>query len=93
MGAPVYPVLGDHDILVAGEIVPTAETRALAVGDEALWELPPGLSLPPGTSLTAGGSPDGPPLPGLVNGFLARALAGPKVRVPADPSRREMAAG
>ena len=91
-GAPVYPVLGDHDILVAGEIVPTAQTRALAVGDEALWELPPGLSVPPGTSLTAGGSPDGPPLPGLVNGFLARALAGPKVRVPADPSRREMSA-
>jgi hypothetical protein len=90
VGVPVYPVLGDHDILVAGEIVPTAETRALAVGDEALWELPPGLSLPPGTSLTAGGSPDGPPLPGLVNGFLARALAGPKVRVPADPRRREM---
>ena len=91
-GVPVYPVLGDHDILVAGEIVPTAETRALAVGDEALWELPPGLSLPPGTSLTAGGSPDGPPLPGLVNGFLARALAGAKVRMPADPSRREMSA-
>ncbi len=91
-GVPVYPVLGDHDILVAGEIVPTAETRALAVGDEALWELPPGLSLPPGASLTAGGSPDGPPLPGLVNGFLARALAGAKVRVPADPSRREMSA-
>jgi 3',5'-cyclic AMP phosphodiesterase CpdA len=89
-GARVYPVLGDHDILVAGEIVPTAETRALAVGDEALWELPSGLSLPPGASLTAGGSPDGPPLPGLVNGFLARALAGPKVRVPADPSRHEM---
>ena len=57
--APVHPVLGDHDILVAGEIVPTAETRALAVGDEALWELPPGLTLPPGTSLTAGGSPTG----------------------------------
>jgi len=89
-GAPVYPVLGDHDILVAGELAPTAQTEALAVGGEALWELPPGLSLPPGTSLTAGGSPDGPPLPGLVEGFLARALAGPKVRVPADPRRREM---
>ena len=89
-GAPVYPVLGDHDILVAGEVVPTAQTRALAVGDEALWELPPGLSVPPGTPLTAGGSPDGPPLPGLVNRFLAQALAGPKVRVPADPGRREM---
>lgn len=89
-GAPVYPVLGDHDILVAGEIVPTAETRALAVGDEALWELPPGLTVPAGTSLTAGGSPDGPPLPGLVNQFLSRALAGPKVRVPTDSRRREM---
>jgi hypothetical protein len=90
--SPVYPVLGDHDILVAGELTPTAETRALALGDEALWELPPGLSLPPGTQLTAGGSPDGPPLPGLVNQFLAQALAGPKVRVPADPRRQEMAA-
>jgi len=88
--APVYPVLGDHDILVAGELAPTDQTRALAVGDQALWELPPGLSLPPGTALTAGGSPDGPPLPGLVNGFLARALAGPKVRVPADSGRREL---
>ena len=91
--SPVYPVLGDHDILVAGELKPTDLTRALAVGDEALWELPPGLSLPAGTELTAGGSPDGPPLPGLVDGFLARALAGPKVQVPADPARREMDAG
>jgi hypothetical protein len=88
--APVYPVLGDHDILVAGELVPTEVTRALAVGDQALWELPPGLSLPPGTQLTAGGSPDGPPLPGVVDSFLAQALAGPKVRVPADPARHQM---
>jgi hypothetical protein len=86
----VHPVLGDHDILIAGELAPTAVTRSLAVGGQALWELPPGLSLPPGTQLTAGGSPDGPPLPGLVNQFLAQALAGPKVRVPADPRRREM---
>jgi hypothetical protein len=91
--APVYPVLGDHDILVAGELAPTGVTRALAVGDRALWELPPGLSLPAGASLTAGGSPDGPPLPGLVQQFLTRALAGPTVRVPPDPARREMDAG
>ena len=90
ISAPVYPVLGDHDILVAGELVPTPQTRALALGDQALWELPPGLTVPPGTQLTGGGSPDGPPLPGLVNQFLAQALAGPKVRVPADPRRREM---
>jgi predicted phosphodiesterase len=87
---PWYPVLGDHDILVAGEIAPTRQTRALAVGDEALWELPPGLTLPPGTALTAGGSPDGPPSPELVSRFLVQALAGPKVPVPADPSRREL---
>jgi 3',5'-cyclic AMP phosphodiesterase CpdA len=89
-GARVYPVLGDHDILVAGEIQPTDQTQALAVGDQALWELPPGLTVPPGTSLTAGGSPDGPPLPGLVDRFLAVALAGAKVRVPADAGRVEM---
>ncbi len=88
--APIHPVLGDHDILVAGELVPTSLTRALALGDQALWELPPGLSLPAGTQLTAGGSPDGPPLPGLVNQFLAAALAGPKVRVPPDPRRHQM---
>ena len=88
--APWLPVLGDHDILVAGELTPSPQTRALAVGDQALWELPGGLSLPPGTSLTLGGSPDGPPSPELVDRFLAQALAGPKVRVPADGSRREL---
>jgi 3',5'-cyclic AMP phosphodiesterase CpdA len=88
--APWYPVLGDHDILVAGEIPPTPTTRALAIGDEALWELPPGLTLAPGARLTSNGSPDGPPSFGLVNEFLAEALAGPKVKVPADPARREL---
>lgn len=90
--APVFHVLGDHDILVAGELPPSDLTRALAVGDQALWELPPGLELPAGVSLTTGGSPDGPLNPGLASQFLAQALAGPKVRVPADPSRRELSA-
>jgi len=92
-GAPVRPVLGDHDILVAGEIPPDATTEALAVGDRAVWELPPGLTMPPGVQLTARGSPDGPPSPGLIDRFLAQALAGPKVAVPADPGRRELPAG
>jgi 3',5'-cyclic AMP phosphodiesterase CpdA len=87
VGRPVYPVLGDHDILVQGEIAPTPETRALAVGDRAVWDLPPGLTLPRGVSL--GLSPDGPPSPGLVSQFLAQALAAPGIRVPPDPSRRE----
>lgn len=93
LGRPWYPVLGDHDILVAGEIAPTATTRALALGDRALWELPPGLTLPPGARRGTGASPDGPPSPGLVDRFLMQALAGPKVRVPADAARREMGPG
>jgi len=89
-GASSYPVLGDHDILVAGEMVPTELTRGLAVGDRALWDLPAGLTLPPGVSVDAAASPDGPPDPGLVDAFLRQALAGPSVRVPADPARREL---
>lgn len=89
----VYPVLGDHDILVAGEVPPVAETQSLALGDQAVWDLPPGLTAPSSLpSLTTTGSPDGPPIPGVVSQLLAQALAGPKVRVPADPARRELAA-
>ena len=73
-----------------------AQTRALALGDEAVWDLPPGLTVPPGLSAArdatsgVGYSPDGPPSPGLVERFLAQALSGPKVRVPPDPGRREL---
>ena len=89
-GARFYSVLGDHDVLVAGEIVPTATTRGLAVGNQALWNLPAGLTLPRGVRTAQISSPDGPPDPGLVDQFLRRALAGPTVRVPADPARREL---
>ncbi len=93
-----YPVLGDHDVLVAGEITPTPLTRSLALGDHAVWDLPPGLTAPPGLAADreatsgVGYSPDGPPSPGLVKRFLEQALSGAKVRVPADPRRRELTA-
>jgi 3',5'-cyclic AMP phosphodiesterase CpdA len=92
LGAPWVPMLGDHDALVAGELVPTVITAALAVGDRALWDLPQGVAPPPGVRLTTGpgGSPDGPPEPVLVNQLLTEALRGPTVRVPPDPARREM---
>ena len=97
-GRAWLPVLGDHDILVAGEIAPTAQTRALAVGGEAVWDLPPGLTsgLGPASRLAGAGadalSPDGPPGAQLVNTFLQRALAAPKVRVRADAGRRQLSA-
>jgi hypothetical protein len=90
LGAPAHHVLGDHDVLVAGEIVPTPLTQALAVGDRAVWDLPQGLTLPPGARGGGGASPDCPPAPGLVDSFLRQALAGPTVTVPADAGRREL---
>jgi hypothetical protein len=90
LGADWLPVLGDHDGLVAGELVPNTETQALAVGERALWELPAHLKLPDGFKLSQSGSPDGPPDPSFVQSFLAQALAGPTVKVPADPSRYEL---
>ncbi|HEY2260538.1 MAG TPA: metallophosphoesterase [Solirubrobacteraceae bacterium] len=89
-GRPVLPVLGDHDALVAGELVPSELTRSLAVGSRALWDLPAGLSLPPGARSDLLASPDGPPAPALVDELLTKALEGPTVGVPADPSRRQL---
>ncbi len=86
----VLPVLGDHDILVAGEIPPSPRTQALATGGQALWEPPPHLSVPAGSQLTVGGSPDGPPNPQALDQLLDEALAGPRTPVPADPGRREL---
>ena len=97
VGRAWYPVLGDHDILVAGEIAPTRQTRALALGDQAVWDLPPGLTTSPGLGSAVhtvtsgvGFSPDGPPRPRLVERFLHEALNGPKVRVRPDRARREL---
>ncbi len=90
LGVDWLPVLGDHDTLVAGELVPNATTRPLAVGDRALWSLPSHFELPAGLKLNPGGSPDGPPDPEYVTTFLAQALAGPTVQVPPDPARYEL---
>lgn len=88
--APVLPVFGDHDGLVAGTVLPTPLTRALAIGNRALWDLPRGLTLPAGLRARSAGSPDGPPDPGALDELLRRALGGPTVRVPADPERRQL---
>ena len=90
LGAHCYPVLGDHDVLVAGEIAPTDLTRALAIGRRAVWDLPHGLTLPQRLQTQAETSPDGPPDPASVDLFLRTSLSGPTVSVPADGSRREL---
>lgn len=93
LDASWVPVLGDHDALVLGELVPSALTQSLAVGDRALWNMPPHLRLPDGLNLSPTGSPDGPPDPTFVSAFIREALAGPSVRVPPDRRRRELTFG
>ena len=77
LGRPCYPVLGDHDVLVAGEIAPTDLTRALAIGRRAVWDLPHGLTLPQRLRTQRRNSPDGPPDPACVDLFLRTCPVGP----------------
>ncbi len=92
--APVYPVLGDHDILVQGVLAPTPLTRAIALGDRAIWDLPTGLKLPAGLSPSSGSaadsSPDSLAKPGLLEGLIEQVRAAASVPVAPDSARAEL---
>jgi 3',5'-cyclic AMP phosphodiesterase CpdA len=92
--APVYPVLGDHDVLVQGVLPPTPLTRAIALGDHAIWDLPTGLKLPRGLSLTSGAaplaSPDALAKPALLEALIEHVRAAPSVPVAPDAAREEL---
>lgn len=90
LGRGWIPVLGDHDALLAGELVPSPVTQSLAVGDRALWEMPMNLRLPSDMQLSASGSPGGLPDGDLVSSLVEQALAGSTVPVPPDHRRREL---
>ena len=94
VSTPVYPVLGDHDILVQGVLAPSPLTRAIALGDRAIWDLPGGLTLPGGLSLSPAGaaadSPDSLPRPELLVGLIEQVAQAPSVPVAADPARQEL---
>jgi 3',5'-cyclic AMP phosphodiesterase CpdA len=90
--APAHPVLGDHDILVAGVAVPTPTTQAIAVGDRAVWELPSHLDLPR-VPAAASAAPDGLGDPREIDSLIGQLLDVPSVVVPADSRRRQLAAG
>lgn len=82
LGVPWYPILGNHDILVQGEVAPTPELEAVATGDEAVERLDQErlerLDRPPDPSLAAE----------LVENLLAGGgLPGETLAVPADPAR------
>jgi 3',5'-cyclic AMP phosphodiesterase CpdA len=82
--APWYPVVGDHDLLVQGNLPATPETNAIATGDRKLISLDPAaLRLVAPRRLE----------PRLVTALLAHGLPGRSMHVTPDPRRRELAPG
>ncbi|HUH22029.1 MAG TPA: hypothetical protein VLZ09_09180, partial [Gaiellaceae bacterium] len=79
--APWYPVVGNHDLLVQGNLAPSARTNAIATGDRKILALSSAaLRAVRGLRLT----------PAVVARLLQYGLPGASVRVPADPRRREL---
>ena len=89
--APAHPVLGDHDVLVAGVLPPTPTTQAIAIGGHAVWDLPSGLDIPHVEVLAQ--TPDGLAAPAAIGSLVDVLLTLPGVAVPADSGRRELAVG
>jgi 3',5'-cyclic AMP phosphodiesterase CpdA len=79
--APFHPVLGNHDILVAGEIAPTAATRAAATGDRLLVTPAPAL-LEQLRGLQ--------PTRAQVDELLRTGLPGEAITVAPDPDRTQL---
>ena len=81
--APWYPVVGNHDVLVQGNVAPTARTESIASGDRKLVRLSPAAQDVVRARRLS---------PSLVRGLLGHGLPGRPVRVAADPGRRELSA-
>lgn len=82
--APWHAVLGNHDILVAGEVAPSAATRAAATGDRLLVTPSPGLLRELGAGRLTRAQ---------VDELLRAGLDGDALTVPRDPARTQLDAG
>jgi 3',5'-cyclic AMP phosphodiesterase CpdA len=79
--APWYPVAGNHDLLVAGELARTPRTDAVAVGDRVLVKPDPSLRV---------GRTERDLSARTIDDLLRTGLPGKTARVAADPARREL---
>src|SRR3954469_7949670 len=83
LDAPWYPVVGNHDLLVQGNLTPVPRTDAIATGDRKLIGLS-AAALQVVQSLAVS--------PSAIERLLRFGLPGASRRVPADPRRRELSA-
>ena len=82
LDVPWYPAVGNHDVLVQGEVPATEPIDAVATGDQLVTGLDPSF-LPP--------SIDEADAPAAVNALLTQAdVFGNAETVPADPARRHV---
>lgn len=89
LDAPLHSVLGNHDVLVAGEVKPDARTQALATGDRAIVSLDPdvlrAIDVPKTDDEGEGG------VGAIGTAAIAEVLASGTTRhVAPDPDRREV---
>lgn len=83
LSAPWYPVVGNHDLFVQGNLAPTPRTEAVATGSRKLVALDQtALEAVRARRFT----------PAVVDTLLAGSLPGKTMRVAPDPARRELTA-
>jgi 3',5'-cyclic AMP phosphodiesterase CpdA len=79
LNSPWYPVVGNHDLLVQGEVAPTPALNAVATGARRLVQLDPSIRVSEDDEQLAGRE---------VARLLAGGLPGRTTHTPPDPRRR-----